>query len=107
MEHLILYKMFYEFCLRFIYNLENPSKIILILLKSENLFGDVNKKLNKLYNKKIKNEVCINSWDQYLELKINLEGLLKKIKEFITNEGGDIQFTYNREVKIYIINFLY
>jgi hypothetical protein len=98
MENLMILKMFLELCLKFIFNLECHSYIILILLKTENTIGKIHYRFSNIFAKIVKTELCNTSWNQYLDLKCKLEWIFNKAKEKIINEGGDIRFTYDIEV---------
>lgn len=95
--------MFLELCLRFIYNLECPSYMLLVLLKALDIYESINVKLEKVYNKKIKNQVFDTAWTGLNEIKLMFHDVLLKMKTKIQEEGGDINLTYNAEVNQLIL----
>ncbi len=99
-ENLKMFKIALEISLQLIYNLDNPSLFILILLKFDENINKIKNKFLRIYNKKIKDESCEICWDNYLDIKIKLEAIINKIKIFIVEEGGDINYTHNIHVKI-------
>ena len=91
--------MFLEVCMRFIFNLDNPSYILVILVKSQYAIEKIHQKYSNLYSKKIKTENCDISWNLYVEIKNRFDILLERIKDIIKKEGGDFKFTLTSEVK--------
>jgi hypothetical protein len=90
-----------EICIKLIYNLENPSIILLILLKNEDKIKNIHQKFSNVFNKKIKNDLNDSQWENYIKLMNILDNIYKKIKINLNDNGGDVKFSPNNEV----INF--
>lgn len=100
LENLSLFKICLEILLNLIFNLENPSVFLLIVVKSSFILKEIQNKFEKIYAKKIKDDTCIDSWNQYTEIKEKLDFSIEKVKIFISDEGGDIQYTHNIDVTL-------
>jgi hypothetical protein len=103
-QNLIILTIFLEFILNLINNIEFPgtSSIILILLKFDDQFNMINSKYYAFYNTNLHlNE----GWESFSSIFEKLIYLLNKFKKKIHEEGANVKFTQNNEVRLSLLNY--
>jgi hypothetical protein len=90
-------------------NLEFPAHLILILLKFEEQIKNIHEKYSTFLKNNFENDEKVSkSWSTYLTLYEKLGQILMKFKTKIQEEGANIKFTQNSEVKFFInLNFYF
>lgn len=100
-DNLVIFKIYLEICLKFVYNLDNNANLLLMLLKNEEKMLLVHNKFFNVFSKKVKNEIYYAHWETYLQLKDYLDNMYRKVKDYFKANGGDIKFSPNNEVKYF------
>ena len=98
-QNLILFTIFLEFILNLINNIEFPStsSIILILLKFDDQLNMIDSKYDSFYKGNLD---LYEEWKSFSSNYEKLKYLLNKFKNKIHEEGANVKFTQNNEVRL-------